>query len=80
MIRTQIYLHNDQYKTIKLLASQTSKPQSEIIREALNKGISGLASKNVTQALLEMASTAVTTDDPDLSLNIDEYLYENDHS
>ena len=76
MIRTQIYLQEDQYNKIKLISSKTNKPQSEIIRDALDRGISDLASRTVAQALLEMAATAVTTDDPDLSANIDKYLYE----
>jgi predicted DNA-binding protein len=81
MIRTQIYLHEDQYKRIKLISSRNNKPQSEIIRDALDKGISDLASRSVAQALLEMASTAVKTDDPNLSVNVDKYLYEeDDHS
>ena len=78
MIRKQVYLEEGQYKKIKLISAKTSKPQSEVIREALDKGISDLASKTVTQALLEMAATAVKSDDPDLSKNIDKYLYEQD--
>lgn len=81
MIRTQIYLLDDQYHKIKLLSLKTKKPLSEIIRDALDKGISDLASRTVAQALLEMAATAVTTDDPDVSANVDTYLYEqDDHS
>jgi hypothetical protein len=81
MIRTQVYLQEDQYKKIKLISSKTNKPQSEVIRDALDRGISDLASMGVTQVLLKMAATAVKTDDPDLSLNIDKYLYEqDDHS
>ena len=39
MVRTQIYLTESQQKTLRELASQTGRKQSELLREAIDRYI-----------------------------------------
>lgn len=76
MIRTQVYLPDELYQNIRLLAKREEKSAAELIRELLKRGL-----KNETKyistgrAFLEIAK--IKAKGPkDLSENIDKYLYE----
>ncbi len=78
MQRTQIYLDDTLRKDLIALAKREDKSMAEVARDILKKGIekkknvdrSGIA---VLQKLIDMKITG--GDDPNLSSNIDHYLY-----
>jgi hypothetical protein len=80
MIRTQVYLTEDQYNKIKVIAQEEQKPAAKVLREAVNKGLRGKKAKTAGQALLELAEWGENLDikglPKDLSTNHDYYLYE----
>ena len=77
MIRTQVYLTEDQARDIKLRAKRENKREAEVIRELLNEGIKKSANKtqeSTGESLLRLA--AIGGKGPsDLSFRIDDYLY-----
>ena len=81
MIRTQVYLTEEQARDIKLRARREKKREAEVIRDLLNKGFH--ASKNVNRettgdALLRLARLGEKLHikgPADLSSRIDDYLY-----
>jgi len=80
MIRTQIYLPKDLYRNIDIAAKRERKAKAEIIRKAIEIGLSKKdTNKNTGHALLEIAAMAKKYNwkgPKDLSTNIDKYLYE----
>lgn len=83
MIRTQVYLTEEQARDIKVRAKREKKRETQIIRDLLNKGLdaSGKASSETTgEALLRLARLGKKLHvkaPADLSSRIDEYLYGN---
>lgn len=83
MIRTQVYLTEEQARDIKVRAKREKKRKTQIIRDLLNKGLdaSGKASPETTgEALLRLARLGKKLHvkaPADLSSRIDEYLYGN---
>jgi hypothetical protein len=81
MIRTQVYLTEEQARDIKLQAKRENKPEAEVIRELVDRGrkASRSASHETTgDALLRFAKLGeeLQVQAPaDLSSRIDEYLY-----
>ena len=76
MTRTQVYLQNDLYQEVKLLAKKESKKSAQIVRELLHEGVVRRKKKGtIGEALLDLASVAVKGGPPDLSTNQDKYLY-----
>ena len=77
MIRTQVYITEDQARDIKLRARRENKHEAEVIRELLNKGMKKSASKaqeSTGESLLRLA--AIGGKGPaDLSSRVDDYLY-----
>ena len=76
MIRTQVYLTEEQARDIKLKAKQEQKPEAEVIRELVSKGLHQAASRleSTGDSLLRLA--AIGGKGPaDLSSRIDDYLY-----
>ncbi len=55
MVRTQIYLTETEKTALNDLAATTGKPQSELIREAVDAFI-GQSNKNRREAVLERAA------------------------
>ena len=80
MIRTQIYLPDQLYQEIGLVAEREKKPRAQVIRETLNEGLGRKKDiRNGGTALLELAELGkkLRIKGPkDLSENIDKYLYE----
>lgn len=75
MIRTQIYLPKDLYRNIDIAAKRERKAKAAVIREVLEEGFAQKQG-NAGKALLRLAKMAVKGGPPDLSANIDKYLYE----
>ena len=77
MIRTQVYLTEDQARDIKLRAKHENKREAEVIRELLSEGMKKAASKaqeSTGESLLRLA--AIGGKGPaDLSSRVDDYLY-----
>ena len=81
MIRTQVYLTEEQARDIKLRAKRQNKREAEVIRELLNKGLHAPRSasgETTGEALLRLAKLGekLRVKAPaDLSSRIDDYLY-----
>jgi hypothetical protein len=81
MIRTQVYLTEDQSQQIKLRSKQEQRPEAEILRDIVDKGLAaaGPATKMSSgQSLLQLAELGkkYKAQGPgDLSTNVDDYLY-----
>lgn len=80
MIRTQIYLDEDLYHYIAILAKREKKPKAAVIRAMLKQGIEKEKPKtNAGDALLRLIKLGeklnLHSDDPELSTHIDDYLY-----
>ena len=77
MIRTQVYLTDEQARDIKLRAKRENKREAEIIRELLSEGMKKSTSKtqeSTVESLLRLA--AIGGNGPaDLSSRVDDYLY-----
>jgi hypothetical protein len=82
MIRTQVYLTEEQARSIKLRSQQDQKPEAELIRELLDAGLRIRAQrakrKTTGETLLELAELGNKlglSGPTDLSTNLDDYLY-----
>jgi hypothetical protein len=77
MIRTQVYLTDEQARDIKLRAKRENKREAEVIRELLNEGMkksTNKAQESTGESLLRLA--AIGGKGPaDLSSRVDDYLY-----
>lgn len=58
MQRISVHIPDETKKTISLTSKATNKPESEIVREALEKGLKTIRSKSNIQALLDLAKMA----------------------
>jgi hypothetical protein len=81
MIRTQVYLTDEQMRDIKLRAKRENKPEAEVIREVVSKGLQ--SARNTRQestgaSLLRLAGIHGKAP-ADLSTRIDDYLYREDN-
>jgi hypothetical protein len=77
MIRTQVYLTEEQARDIKLRAQRENKREAEVIRELLSKGLqssSRTKHESTGDSLLRLATIGGKAP-ADLSLRVDEYLY-----
>ena len=54
MIRTQIYLTEEEYKGLKKLSAKTGRPQSELIRDAVDNFLAN-SKKNQRLNVLQIA-------------------------
>ena len=77
MIRTMVYITEEQARNIKLKARRENKREAEVIRELLSEGMKKSASKaqeSTGESLLRLA--AIGGKGPsDLSSRVDDYLY-----
>jgi hypothetical protein len=84
MIRTQVYLTEDQIRDIKLRAKREDKPEAEVIRELLATGIDAYRRQDretTGDALLRLAKLGKKLQvkaPADLSTRVDDYLYDED--
>ena len=76
MIRTQIYLPEDLYQEVKIVAKKESKKSAQVMRDLLSEGLIRRKKKGtIGEALLYLSTVAVKGGPPDLSTNHDKYLY-----
>ena len=81
MIRTQVYLTEEQTQDIKIRAKQENKAEAEVIRELLDTGRKVSLStthESTGDALLRLAKLGEKLQvraPADLSTRIDDYLY-----
>lgn len=80
MIRTQVYIEEHQSREIKTKAKITKKSEAEIIRAALEIGLPKVNFKpkgnaEGLQALVDLGKKLNIKGPPDLSTNLDDYLY-----
>ncbi len=81
MIRTQVYLTEEQARDIKLRAKREKKHEAEVIRDLLSKGLgtpSTTGHETTGEALLRLARLGEKLKikaPADLSSRIDDYLY-----
>lgn len=79
MLRTQIYLTAEQKRAIELFALHEKKPEAQVIRDLLDRGLEASTSlPNAGTALLELAELGKkhqATGPTDLSTHHDDYLY-----
>lgn len=76
MIRTQVYLTDEQVRTIKLRSQQEQKPEAQVIREIVDNGLKTTTKQTETagHALLRLAN--IHGKGPaDLSQRLDDHLY-----
>jgi hypothetical protein len=77
MIRTQVYLTDEQARDIKLRAKREHKREAEVIRELLSEGMktsTANVQESTGESLLRLA--AIGGKGPsDLSSRLDDYLY-----
>jgi hypothetical protein len=81
MIRTQVYLTEEQARDIKLRAKREKKREAEVIRELLSEGLKTkpLKRKESTgESLLRLAEIG-GKGPSDLSSRLDDYLYGEDN-
>jgi len=77
MIRTQIYIEDRIHKDLRHLAEQERKSMAEVTRDILREGIQKRKAVDTSgrKTLLALTNIGATSDDPNLSENIDHYLY-----
>jgi hypothetical protein len=79
MIRTQVYLTDEQHRAVQLTAKREGKKAAEVIREALAKGLQANRQPTSTgEALLGLAALGRKLNlqaEPDFLSRIDDYLY-----
>jgi hypothetical protein len=77
MIRTQVYITEEQARDIKLRAKRENKREAEVIRELLREGMKTSTTnvqESTGESLLRLA--AIGGKGPsDLSTHVDDYLY-----
>ena len=80
MIRTQVYLTEDQARDIKLRAKRQNKREAEVIRELLSEGLKTAppARQESTGASLLRLAAIGGKAPADLSTRVDDYLYGKD--
>ncbi|OGM68481.1 hypothetical protein A2975_03100 [Candidatus Woesebacteria bacterium RIFCSPLOWO2_01_FULL_44_14] len=77
MIRTQVYLPEDLYQELRLLARREEQPAAKVIRDLLKNGLKKRVKskkRNAGDLLLEIAKIGARGP-KDLSVNHDKYLY-----
>ena len=81
MIRTQVYLTEEQARDIKLKAKRENKREAEVIRELLSNSLKTIPSErheSTGESLLRLAAIG-GKGSADLSARIDNYLYGEDN-
>ena len=76
MIRTQVYLTNEQARDIKLRAKRERKPEAQVIREIVHTGLHARPAAHETAGRSLLRLTEIHANGPaDASSRIDDYLY-----
>ena len=79
LVRTQVYLPEEDVQMIATLAMQRKVPKARIIREVVRDGVKSMDDKKMARKsaykALEAISKMGLSGPTDLSENMDEYLY-----
>ena len=75
MDRVNIYLPKLLRQRIQLQAQRENRPQAEVIRDLLSEGLNLKSPKNARESLLALTRLGIKGGPPDLSTNLDDYLY-----
>ena len=77
MIRTQLYLPEDEHKTLLTLARERNESMAEIIRRFIKSGLRKEKSidRTGTNVMLAISGLKLKGGPKDLSTNLDHYLY-----
>lgn len=75
MQRTQLMLDKETKAELKKIAKAEGKSMAQLVRGMVKEGVKRKRKKDLGSVLLEMAAKGKATGHPDLSSNIDEYLY-----
>lgn len=77
MIRTQLYLPEEEYKILVMLARQKSQPMAEFVRGFIKEGLKKEKTLDRTGRGIMMALSRmkIKGGPKDLSSNIDSYLF-----
>lgn len=79
MIRTQVFLTEQQYRLIYQMAETEKKPAAQMVRELLDSGLQQkkhVSGKDALLQLVKIGKNARASGPKDLSKNLDRYLYE----
>lgn len=83
MLRTNVYLTQEQEREIKVRAAIGKKPRAEILREVIDNGlkVASVQKSASTQAFMKLAKIAQQfkgkgTAPKDLSRNLDKYIWD----
>jgi plasmid stability protein len=81
MIRKQVYLTEELDQAIRIAAQREGKAEAQVIRESLSRGLEQQNADMPTigaalGSLIELGKRLDMKLPPDLSTNIDKYLYE----
>ena len=77
MIRTQIYIEDRIHQDLRHLAEQERKSMAEVTRDILREGTAKRKTIDTSgrKTLRALTNIGATSDDPNVSENIDHYLY-----
>jgi hypothetical protein len=81
MIRTHVYLTENQSQAIKLRSRREQKPEAEVLRDIVDKGLAAgdstvkLSTGQSLLQLVELGEKYGAHGPADLSTNLDDYLY-----
>lgn len=83
MLRTNVYLTEEQERELKMRAAIAKKPRAEILREVIDKGLktTPMQKSTSTESFLKLAKIAEQFKDKgtapsDLSANLDKYTWD----
>lgn len=79
MIRTQVYLPKQVHQDVKFVAKREKKSEAQVIRELLAQSLEHKQRATIGHGLASLAELGErlgVEGPPDLSRNIDTYLYE----
>lgn len=83
MIRTQVYLTEEQDLQLTLIAKRNRKSKAQVFREAFDAGVKSMQPSETLgealQQLIDLGEKLKIKAPPDLSINHDKYLYEDEH-
>jgi len=77
MVRTQIYIPEDEHNDLMIVANQKKQPMAAVIRFFIKKGLREEKDidKSGKSALKKLLAIRTTKGPADLSANLDHYLY-----
>lgn len=83
MLRTNVYLTEEQERELKIRGAISKKPKAEILREVIDEGLKTvpIQTSSSTQAFIKLAKIAEQfknkgTAPKDLSTNMDKYTWD----